>query len=227
MKLKVSIILLTFSYAYSTYWNRIKRLALHLSIQSSNIKLKSTGPIEWLGDLLFYVLDILLIPELYETIVMMIKFDYRLLSDNERRLAIEYFGKSINIDHIRINSQMVKRLKKYAHAYVTLNTINYHEKISPSIFIHELVHIWQYQRFGSMYIFRSLKAQRSKEKYDYGGLEGLYSGMIGQKRFIDFNFEQQGAIIEDFSILNLQAKSPASPIVMASYEYFASQLDYK
>jgi hypothetical protein len=59
------------------------------------------------------------------------------------------------------------------------------------------MHILQYQRMGSIYIYESLKAQRSKEGYDYGGPDGLYANMLMHKKLVHYNFEQQAEIIED------------------------------
>ena len=189
--------------------------------------MKSDGIIQWLFDFAFYLFDLILIPEIYEIIISVIKTKYRFLTKEEKKLAKHFFGDSINLKHVRINSQMSKRIEQKAYAYVTLNTINYRNEISKPIFLHELVHIWQYQRFGSMYIYRALKAQNSKMKYDYGGLEKLYAGMISQHQFLQFNFEQQGSIIEDYFRLKNNTDTFLSPIVMASYEYYINQLKYK
>lgn len=198
-----------------------------MAFRESVDKIKSDGFVEWFFDFAFYVFDIILLPELYECILSIIKSDYRFLSSDEKELAKQYFGDAINLNFVRINSQMSRRIEKKAHAYVTLNTINYREQISKPIFLHEMVHIWQYQRFGSMYIYRALKAQNSKLKYDYGGLDKLYTGMISQHKFIEFNFEQQGAIIEDYCRLVNTPDSFKSPIVKISYEYYVTQLRYK
>ncbi|MFT4537092.1 MAG: hypothetical protein ACI9P5_004473 [Saprospiraceae bacterium] len=188
--------------------------------------MESKSIIDWCYDLVFYVFDLLLLPEVYEFFITLTKSDYRFLSKEEKEIAYQYFGNSVKLDFVRVNTQMSKYIEKKAHAYVTLNTINYRRSISKPIFIHEMVHIWQYQRFGSMYIFRALKAQNSSEKYDYGGSENLYSCMIKHQKFTDFNFEQQGAIIEDYARLAEQEDSFRSPIVDASYEYYISQLQY-
>ncbi len=214
------------TYLRFSYFLRLRRLVYHLTFQESVYKMKSEGFIEWFYDLAFYAFDLVFIPEIYEIIVSIIKTDYRFLTTAEKTLVQRYFGESINLEFVRINSQMSMRIERKAHAYVTLNTINYRQQISRPIFIHEMVHIWQFQRFGSMYIYRALKAQSSKMKYDYGGLEKLYSGMISQHKFIDFNFEQQGAIIEDYCRLVSSPDSYSSPIVIASYEYYANQLRY-
>lgn len=184
------------------------------------------GIIDWFYDFTFYTFDLILLPEIYEFLISLNKSDYRFLTKEEKEITYQYFGNSIKLDFVRVNAQMSKYVEKKAHAYVTLNTINYRHSISKPIFIHEMVHIWQYQRFGSAYIYRALKAQCSIEKYDYGGLENLYSCMIRHQKFTDFNFEQQGAIVEDYARLMGQADSFRSPIVNASYEYYISQLQY-
>jgi len=199
----------------------------HVTFQKSVYIMKSDGIIQWFFDLAFYIFDLILIPEIYEVILSIIKSKYRFLTEDEKLLAKQYFGDSINMKFVRINSQMSQKIERKAYAYVTLNTINYRHKISKPIFLHELVHVWQYQRFGSMYIYRALLAQSTKMNYDYGGLEKLYAGMINQQKFIQFNFEQQGSIIEDYCRLKDSTDAFASPIVMASYEYYLAQLSYK
>jgi len=77
-----------------------------------------------------------------------------------------------------------------------------------------------------LYIYRSLKAKCSIEKYDYNGLEKLYSGIINHQKFIDFNFEQQGAIVEDFARITEQPDLFRSPKTDAVYEYYMNQLKY-
>lgn len=201
-------------------------MACHVAFQSSSYYKKPDGIVEWLGDIGFYLLDLLLIPEIYESVLSLVKPDYRYLNDVEIKQAQQIFKGAINYKYVRINTNMSKWIEKSAYAYVTLNTINYRTDISKAIFMHELVHIWQYQRFGSMYIFRALKAQYSKEKYDYGGLENLYTGFVNQSQFIDYNFEQQGAIIEDYCRLLDHPDRFGSPIIDATYLYYISQLEY-
>ena len=222
----VNTIKQSIAYLRLSYQMRLKRFIFQITFQNSVFKLKSKGLIDWFYDLAFYVFDLILLPEIYEYFISIFRSDYRFLSEEEKEITRQYFGNSIKLDFVRINSQMSKRIERKAHAYVTLNTINYRHRISNPIFLHEMVHIWQYQRFGSVYIYRALKAQCSKEKYDYGGLEKLYSGMINQQNFIDFNFEQQGAIVEDYARLMEHPDSFRSPIVNASYQYYLAQLQY-
>ncbi len=206
---------------------RIRRMVCHLLFRSSIYYHKPHGVVEWLGDLTFYIFDLICLPEVYEYVLSITKSDYRYLTHDEIQQAKLFFKDSIDYHHVRINPNMPKWIEKSAYAYVTLNTINFRTRISKPIFIHEMVHIWQYQRYGSMYIFRALKAQVSKEKYDYGGLENLYAGYIDQGMLVDFNFEQQGAIIEDYCRLLNHPDRFVSPIIDTTYAYYIAQLAYK
>lgn len=210
---------------FKTYRFRLMRFAVHLTpLLKSDYKLPSQNPILWIGDLMVYVFDLLLFPELHEVLLALGRSGYRKINDDEKIIARQYFKDSIQLDSVRINSNMSKRIEKNAHAFVSFNTINYHKRISKPIFVHELVHIWQYQRFGSVYIFRALLAQNSKEGYDYGGTESLYSGMLNKKEFLDFNFEQQGEIFEDYCRLREIQTEFQNSIVDASYRYYIDQV---
>ena len=67
-----------------------------------------------------------------------------------------------------------------------------------STFIHELTHIWQFEKMGSVYIPRALRAQQSPLGYDYGGVSALKICREKGKSFLSFNFEQQGDIVSDY-----------------------------
>lgn len=66
--------------------------------------------------------------------------------------------------------------------------------------MHELTHVWQYQRMGWSYFFRAVSAQlrNGSRAYKYGGAESL--DQIYRQGFLlrDFNLEQQGEIIRDY-----------------------------
>ena len=67
--------------------------------------------------------------------------------------------------------------------------------MSEDLFVHELIHIWQYTRLGSVYIPRALRAQRSTEGYNYGGIDQL---RLGDAEWMSYNYEQQGDILADY-----------------------------
>ena len=66
--------------------------------------------------------------------------------------------------------------------------------------MHELSHVWQYQRTGWRSTLHAIKVQfrHGNQAYDFGGEPGLVLAFqIGQK-LVDFNPEQQGEICRSF-----------------------------
>lgn len=178
---------------------------------------------EWISDTSFYFLDILSIPDIYQLLMQLFKWNTRKMTEQEIALGYQIFGSSIRYDLVRVDATAKFGTKKIAVAYVSFNTINYNKKIKKEIFIHELVHIWQYQRFGSIYVARAIKAQRSKEGYEYGGAPNLYVKMLQGAKLTDFNFEQQADIIEDYYKIILHPEK-ASALNLSIYQYYAAQL---
>jgi hypothetical protein len=72
-----------------------------------------------------------------------------------------------------------------------------HARENLDILIHELVHVFQYERLGSVYGAESLYAQRTGG-YNYGGAEGLRQARAQGRRFGAFNREQQASIVQDY-----------------------------
>ena len=157
---------------------------------------------DWPIDLLFYFIDVLFIPELHMTGLLIIKPKIRGLTDLEAMLVEEWFGTSIHIPSVMINDKASTFVKRYAYAFVGYNVVHYRDTIESAILVHELVHVFQFQNFGSVYIYRALKAQGSKYKYDYGGVERLVNGLNKGKTLFHYNFEQQAMIVEDFYRMN-------------------------
>lgn len=209
-----------------TYYLRWIRFILHffqfIPIVRRN-HLPSKGIAMWTFDLGFYIVDLFAIPELVEFVMVWVQPSIRLLDEKEKYFAQKYFYDKVNLENVRVNDRISKRVENLAIAFVTFNTIHYSKTISIPIFIHEMVHIWQYQKFGSVYIFRALLAQNSKEGYDYGGLENLYSKMLNNYVFTEFNFEQQGEIFEDYCRMK-ENEDSQNPIAAASFEFFVAQV---
>lgn len=66
--------------------------------------------------------------------------------------------------------------------------------------IHEMMHTWQYQRFGLQHLFRSLLSLFGAQQpaYDYGGEERLSKGHEKGMSLADFNPEQQANIVQAY-----------------------------
>lgn len=204
-------------------WKRLGRHLVFPFYKGNPNDFVPSSILEWMSDLWFYIMDVLGIPEVYQLIIRLIKWNTRALNDAEINTARQVFGTNLNYEVIRIDETARFGTKKIAAAYVSFNTINYNKKINKEIFVHELVHIWQYQHFGSIYIAKAIKAQFSKAGYDYGGVSHLYHHMLKGGKLIDFNFEQQADIIEDYYKIMMKPQS-ASPFDHSIYQYFAEQL---
>jgi hypothetical protein len=151
----------------------------------------------WVGGIILLIVDLTPLSLLYETIMDVIKTRSRALSAEEIKIAQSVFGVSVPLQLVSMDPTSLPVRQKRASAYVSFHTINFDEALPPQTFIHELVHVWQYERYGSVYISEALWAQRWGGGYDYGGLEPLfhYSQCKGLSAF---NFEQQADIIEDY-----------------------------
>lgn len=205
---------------------RIKRLWRHIIYPLYRPIANEFPPqsvLEWVVDAGFYMMDIVAMPEVYELVFSIIKRKTRPLTTQEKALAKSIFGNSIQYDLVKVDSKARFGTKKIALAYVSFNTINYLRKIDKAIFIHEMVHIWQFQQFGSIYIARAIKAQKSKEGYDYGGVANLYQVMLKGGSLLDFNFEQQADIIEDYYRIRENPTADA-PMNLSVYAYFAKEV---
>ncbi|MGB4959093.1 MAG: hypothetical protein WBO36_06420 [Saprospiraceae bacterium] len=205
---------------------RVARLIKHFAYPISKRYCNAFPPkdgLQWLGDLTFYIMDVIAIPEMYQFLLRCIKWNTRKLNEEELAIGKSVFGETLRYDLIRIDDKARFGTKKIALAYVSFNTINYIRKIKSEIFVHELVHVWQFQYFGSIYIARAIEAQRSKEGYDYGGTPHLYKVMLNQGKLTDFNFEQQADIIEDY-YKAMKNKDKSGPLTLNIYTYFAEQL---
>jgi hypothetical protein len=65
--------------------------------------------------------------------------------------------------------------------------------------VHELVHVWQYERLGvlAMWRFARLHLRRNVNPYEYGGADGLAKNAT-PRSLEDFTLEQQGEIAQDY-----------------------------
>jgi hypothetical protein len=65
--------------------------------------------------------------------------------------------------------------------------------------VHELVHVWQYERLGilALWHFAKLYLRRNVDPYQYGGAGGLAKNAT-PRSLEDFTLEQQGEIARDY-----------------------------
>lgn len=206
---------------------RWKRLFFHFKhilspVKNAEYHAPASG-MEWISDLLCYVADVVALPEIYESLMGIFKWNTRPLTPEEIKFGQHIFGSAILWQLVRIDHKARVGMKKNIIAYVSFNTINCRKKLGKAIMVHELVHVWQYQRYGSVYISKALHAQRRPDVYDYGGSEHLFKMMLEGKQLRDFNFEQQAEIIEDY--YKLKSKGLGDAMHLQAYQYFVNQLE--
>ncbi len=158
----------------------------------------------------FMLAECLLIFDIYEILSNVFKKNIRPLTDAEILRGSQIFGKSIDFQLIMIDDKARYVVRDKIIAYVSFNTINSHGALPPDIFIHELVHIWQYQNFGAGYIMQALWAQRTEAGYDYTYVtanEVRQEGWSDLKSIHQFNGEQQGDLVQDYYRLKTGLKA--------------------
>jgi hypothetical protein len=197
---------------------------LLLPVHRRGQNLPQTGAVwVWLGDVPFYIADLLALPEIFQAVQLLVKPSIRPLSASEMQRAQRVFKDAVDYRLVRIDSRARVGIQAKIIAYVTFNFINFRGALSPEIFIHEMMHVWQFQQFGSVYLFRAMKAQLSHTVYDFGGIENLYQKMLAGKGLLDFNFEQQAEIIETYYV-SLDQPDTFSTMERQVLAYFAGFL---
>ena len=135
----------------------------------------------------------------------------RPLSDEERDIAEEHFGDSIDLDRITINeSSALSEANQYfpgnngSRPFVVGNTINYPEDIDLSdpgergTFIHELVHVWQFQNTEGVNV-QIKGAQLATDPENYEIDTSLLNDTDNFPE--EFNIEQQAEIVRGYYLL--------------------------
>jgi hypothetical protein len=186
--------------------------------------------LQWLGSRAIDLIEILGFGEAYETLMDFVKFNTRKLTGDEVGRASSVFGASVNYDLVRIDEGAVIGPAFSKRAYTSFHTINNWGGISPDILIHELTHVWQYERAGAIYMAQALHAQITlggSGAYDYQGVPGLQVARASGQGLTTFNREQQAQIVQDFYLI----KTHQSPWVgsgtaadLPLYAHFVKQV---
>jgi len=145
----------------------------------------------WWVEFLIYLLECLGLGEIYETLMDFVKFNTRPLSPREIELAKTVYGNNIRYKRVRVDKYALIGPRQARICYVSFYIINNWKGMSDSTLIHELMHVWQYENEGAVYMPRAIRAQYSKMGYNYGGLEVLKVCLLKGQNFKAFNFEQQ------------------------------------
>jgi hypothetical protein len=94
-----------------------------------------------------------------------------------------------------------------------------------ALMVHELVHVFQYEQVGAVYVAEALRAQYSREGYEYGGGLGLEAARRAGRPLWQFNREQQAQIAEDYYLLLVEeAGACTTTVERRAYEHYIRQL---
>lgn len=216
---------------------RVARITQHFFVFFSylnrrpiyGVKLSLVGRFAlWFGELFFLFLDLIGIPEFYEIVNLWFKTNVRGLKPGELRWAKTIFGDALPYARIRLDERAYLGPRQYQFCYVSFCVINSWHTMSPAVFIHELVHVWQFQQYGSPYILRALLAQQTSAGYDYGGIIALERAKDQKQGLTPFNYEQQAAIVEDYFRLKSGAPGRWQKIKdeqkLETYRYFINAM---
>ncbi len=152
----------------------------------------------WLIGLLIYALECFGIGEIYEILTDFFKYNTRPLTEKEIKVARYIYGDSINYKRVRIDELSIVGPKQHRFCYVSFYLINSWGPMQTSTFIHELMHVWQYDKMGARYMVQALRGQYSAMGYNYGGVSALKEQLKQGNGLRDFNLEQQADIVSDY-----------------------------
>ncbi len=179
----------------------------------------------WLLTLVSRVFDVLSGPEAIEFITHLVTRATP-LTGPEIAAAQSVLGPSaIRWDRVRVAESGILSIVfslNQGRAFATFHTINLpstgaHGRSNLAIVVHELTHVYQYERTGSQYLGQAIHAQATIG-YGYGGAAGLRRDRAAGRHYRDYNREQQAQIAQDYYEL-LQTHGDTS-----DYDAFIAEL---
>ncbi|MEO6279546.1 DUF4157 domain-containing protein [Roseateles sp.] len=166
-------------------------------------RLKSGGT--WALTMLSRLFDVMGGPEALEFVTHMATRATPLTS-SERAAGAAVLGETaMRWDQVRIAEGGVLHAVfalNGGRAVTTWHTINMpvggaHGRSNLDIVVHELTHVMQYERVGTLYMGQAIHAQMTVG-YSYGGAAGLRTATAAGQHYADFNREQQAQIAQDY-----------------------------
>jgi hypothetical protein len=189
-------------------------------------KIKDGGA--WVGTLLLRVLDLVGVPEIGEFLMHLFSH-IRRLSGAEINAAKSVLGPSaIRYGEVRVASGGWLSLvfkNNNGRAFTTFHTLNMPPGEQLDVFVHELTHVYQYERVGSIYIPQAIHAQNTAVGYNYGDGAGLVQAKAQGRHYRSFNREQQAQIAQDYyRVVIAGGGGGLSAAERAAYDFFIGEL---
>ena len=180
---------------------------------------------------IFRAFDVLGGPRLFELIWRLL-VNVSSLTKSETKFASLVLGAgAIRYNSVRVAEGRLLTLifkLNQGRAFTTFHTINlprsgWHSREHIDLLVHELIHVYQFECVGSVYIYQALRAQRTNG-YGYGGWSQLIKDRDQGMHFKDYNREQQGQIAQDYCREVLEQDRPDTDPIRLAYEPFVEDL---
>jgi hypothetical protein len=189
---------------------------------------KSGALADWLHQFITQLFDLAGGPEIAEFLIHLTTKTTPLTGDEIATISSILGPQAMRYGDVRVVEgglfDLVFRLNGNL-AFATWHSINLprtgrHTRENRGIVVHELTHVYQYERVGSRYlgeaIYMLIKTKR--DCYNYGGSQGLLAACAVGRQYRHFNREQQAMITQDYYNRSQQG------LELASYEPFITQL---
>jgi hypothetical protein len=190
----------------------------------------------WAGRLVFaghqlfcYLFDLLGGPELAQFLMHLV-MPTTSLTVTEMAAAATVLGPTaLRYGEVRVAEggllRLIFRLNRN-RAFALWHTIHLPQcgRADLSLLVHEITHVFQYEKIGSIYIGEALYAQWTlgRGAYQYGGADGLKRAYQSGKPYKAYTREQQAQIAQDYYQLLAQSTHPADQSTI--YELYIQDL---
>ena len=181
--------------------------------------------------LVFKVFDLLQGPRIFQLVWHLLTGVSRLTQD-ETDAAGQVLGPgAVRYAAVRVAEGRVLRpiFKRNGNrAFTLFRTINlpasgHHSRGNLDLLVHEMVHVYQFEQVGTVYIWQALRAQKTNG-YSYGGWKKLAEDRQNGWMFSGYNREQQGQIAQDYYNQVLAPPLPDDSPVRLAFQPFIDDL---
>ena len=183
---------------------------------------------DWLHQLLTQLFDLFGGPEIGEFLIHLTSKTTPLTGDEIGVISAILGPQAMRYGDVRVVEgglfELIFRLNGNL-GFATWHSINLprtgrHTRQNRGIVVHELTHVYQYERVGSRYlgeaVYMLIKTKR--DCYNYGGSQGLLGACAIGQHYRHYNREQQAMITQDYYIRSEKG------LEVVSYEPFIAQL---
>lgn len=180
----------------------------------------------WVGTVVLRVLDLIGFPEIGELLLHLFS-SVRKLTSEEKAAGKSVLGSgAIRWNDVRVGSGGVLDLiwkVNDGRPFTSWHTINAPPGTPLHTMVHELTHVYQYERVGTLYMAQALHAQatRGAGAYVYGD---LVAHRTAGKKYSEFNREEQAQIADDYYSKVLHGRGTLSPDLVDAYKFYIAQL---